>query len=364
MEGQDSFIARFSSSDSIDVYPENTLSSFTCQFDHVLDLGNEDWECGVTQLHLNPITSYEYTGRPNQDHITLPMTGIGKNFQDFQQFIDHIVDHSSNPENYTRAYFFRYLDKTVSFSQNVLKLFSPFDVDYYQVKTTDPAIFCTVNLQKTLLKDDEKLEDFGAYHKKKSVGEDYKNINLYIPVAENGLNMRQILQICIRILLHQLRYSQKETPEHARMFMDSISIYETLQEMNKLRRIHLDKTNLLIQRFIEKFVKCVQVAVKKTNRQLIKPRKLILIYTDIIKPQIFGPSKSRLLHVMGVHSVGPTPEFIEERIQNIQYCRVDKTRLKNISFKFLDEYGEPSAFIGSYNSNIITLHFRRVMANK
>lgn len=63
MSSKDSFVARFFSGDSLDLYPSNTLASFTCEFAQPLELGEGNWSVGVKELYTNPFKIDRIVGK-------------------------------------------------------------------------------------------------------------------------------------------------------------------------------------------------------------------------------------------------------------------------------------------------------------
>lgn len=77
MEYNEEFTMRFFSNDCIDKFPDNTLSSFTTQFDIPLDFGGEfQYEVGVSQIFFNPTQDVEAMKTETWDSVLLSKSNV------------------------------------------------------------------------------------------------------------------------------------------------------------------------------------------------------------------------------------------------------------------------------------------------
>jgi len=87
--------------------------------------------------------------------------------------------------------------------------------------------------------------------------------------------------------------------------------------------------------------------------------QLLFIYTDIIKEQLVGNSRSALIrtvHVENDHSKGAYVSY-----QYPQYFPVNSTEIDSINIRITDETGQPVEFVDALVA--ITLHFRPIQKN-
>lgn len=86
----------------------------------------------------------------------------------------------------------------------------------------------------------------------------------------------------------------------------------------------------------------------------------VCIYTDIIEPRILGGKLSRAMVMYPMRTRENQNEYPHNlQIKNIQYCRVDKNRITDISVMLADETGAKLNFIDSDFSTMIVIHFQK-----
>lgn len=362
------FTARFFSNDSIEKF-DNTLSKFTVEFDQPVDFGGMEYEVGVSQLYLNTSTKTEKK-LGSHDSIIFPIdrtstypgltpvvTGIS-----LDSFVDNIVEGALEPRLYTNEYFEKYLDENMFFDNETLNTLFPEDTptsDMDKDLSDHQKIVYPIDF---LLEPGEKIEQFVKQHTLGSneVLYQYSHLVLFVP-TDCTMTMRKLLNYLVRTVIMNLRnnldkMSASLVVEHARRFFLKTDVfYKSRTNMQKARVSHLQKNNIIIHRFIKKFVsKVVDRVTEMRLPSLIQPRFLFL-YCDAIKPQITGVRTTRLLYATPYEG----SEY-HEKVVNIQYFRIEKTSLKTISFAFLDETAESIDFVPSFHANFIELNFRRI----
>lgn len=361
MEGE--FTARFYSGDSSEKF-DNTLSSFTTEFDQVLDFGSEEYEVGVSGLNLNPCNSAENIKGLTRDLVILPQRTAAFSLQ---QVVKHILHHSVEPKIYDESYFTAFLDENYFFEPKIMEEHFPDAIVAFD-SIEAAGGFITVNIDiRDYLKPGESLVNFlpaHQYDNKKSEEEQAKT-ELYLYAKLTPMTMKQITFILTRYLIYQLRATQvkgdAKIEAHGKMFYAALKTYKNSDDMNTTRRWHLHNVNLIVHRFLNHFVKLIKEENKSIGEtSTITPySRFIHIFSDIIKPQICGPRRSRLIYALP-YDTGFRRVYLDLDVTKISYCKLEKKQLKTVSFLILNEYGEKIAFAPNHNSNCITLHFRRV----
>lgn len=367
------FTARFFSNDCADKF-DNTLSAFTIEYEDAL-VFDRPYEMGVSQLFLNPCANDESMKHHSLDMIAIPLEGT-KRQMTHDEYIHTLLRHSVAPYIYNRGYFAPYLDKNV--------FFDPYYLDYYfpkhkqvvtEVNKRD-AIAVVHDMTKHLY-GGETLGDFMLPHRKNDVKHLEKFKNLKIPgYANEMITMHNVINNLVRYVIHFFRDTNQKTKTGD--FDDSVAAHERnvltqvkapSAEITVIRRKHLEATNVMVNRTIENFVSTVQdeiIKMRNANEIPIElpPKRFIFIYCDAVSGQLSGPNRLKLLYVTPfdsfVHNVTKEKLFFNEHVLNIQYARIEKKTLKQISFLMLDENGEQINFQNSHTSNFIAIRFRRV----
>lgn len=288
----------------------------------------------------------------------------GVNEYDVEEFARFTLHHSLDPSMYTPDYFHKYLDEGLFYDPIVLDTF--FASDNLIVTEDERSRYLTVTVDiEILLEKDEKLEAFLMEHQTTSEVDKKKYADMHLFVFTKTQTMNQILNRMLKYLIFALRdVTVSPLPSaaidlHARHFFNNNTRRLSFEKFNEARRKHLESTNILVTRFIKKFVQMIREEQKKMKVDKVLERRFLHLYCDAIQPQITGAKMTRLLFTMpfdGSHSV----EFTHERLEQIQYAKLEKSKLKNISFLFLDEFGERIPFASSYHANHIAIKFRRI----
>lgn len=378
------FLARFFSNDSSDKF-DNTLSSFTTEFDDIIDLSDGEWEMGVTHLFINPMSTLDNIRHMTRDIINL--TTPAKNFT-ITEAADYFLEHALEKKIYNSAYFEPFTDKGFFFESKFMdKMFAD-----SAANPTSTAEKTTVTIKvdvRDLLRQGENVKSILPHHKQQETLDDSIGVyTLNIPVKTHT-TMKEFVFLLIRYLTLAMRAASKtdsRIDSHAQMFAKQ-STYENTNVMNSKRIAHLHTVDDIAHRCVEKFAGAVQersrpqlisisdneiselAAKKKTKptkdkkiekeREFSPHRRFIMIYCDAITPQIVGPKRTRLIYMTPIDEYTRT-HLKQEIVTNVHFFRLEKKKLKTISFLLLDEYGHQINFGSSYTSNCITVCFRKV----
>lgn len=357
-------MARFFSTDSSDLHPENKLSEFTVEFDHPIDLGDDNWEVGVSQLYLTPARDQNIGSTLVLDQVNLFDNKQKKmlNIDSMEQFASFIVDHSTNPELYVRDYFFRYLNPRMVYTGRTFAFFFNSDA-IPSVVPEDRVLNFTYDLTD-LLEEGEKFEDFAIKHLK--TGFTSKAI-IQIPTSRGELYMINILNMAVKYVLLHLRHDRPEVRGHAKHFHDVLGTVfnNDTKRMNSERRAQLRSTDVLLRRFINRFVSAVEKArddiLKDRVTHTMKETHFLMLYCDIIQLQIVGSSLAKVVYMIPYQTNTIHVSFLDERVRDVQYARLEKTKFKSITFSLRNEHGELINFVSGISNNFIALHFRKII---
>lgn len=83
----------------------------------------------------------------------------------------------------------------------------------------------------------------------------------------------------------------------------------------------------------------------------------MFFYSDLIEPRIVGDALGRVLLT---HPLRPIEQIYQSvNILNVQYCKLEKSRIVEINILITDETGEQINFKNDIISTMILLHFRK-----
>lgn len=373
MEIDYDFTARFFSNDSLEIYPNNTLSEFSSELNQEVVLSPAyKWEAGLAQIDLNPCGTMTSMQRVSKDLISVykktsgdsPSIADGsgqetshenKKFTVMQDFVDWIMQHSLTPHLYTSEYFSKYNDQSVDYSPETLTKF--FQIDFIPIITAKQFVVLTIPITDLLSKQidgDNIPMDYRAMPKT-------THVTIRFPVDQGALTMKMVIQSCIRSLLQSFSSGFVGSSENARLFFYAIGAYDDIAEMNKFRRKHHKHGSLLVHKFVSKFMNAVQIYRSKLEDVTpLRDSRFLFLYSDISRLNICGSIASRLLYV-APYDATFREDYFHERPIRIEYFPVEKTRFKNISFLINNEHGLNLKFASSFSPSHIALHFRRVI---
>ena len=83
------------------------------------------------------------------------------------------------------------------------------------------------------------------------------------------------------------------------------------------------------------------------------------IYSDAVKPQMFGNVMARGMIMHSVKHLKQYREYQNCDVVNIQYLPLEKTRITDISILIADENGEQINFKNDSFTTMVVLHFRK-----
>lgn len=346
-----SFIAHVFSNDSMTIHPRNTMSCFTSEFDKELDLGNDAWEVGIKKMSLSPANTTGEMHFKGRDLVLLP--NEPRVFHDLLSFIDYALENSTDANLYTPSYFSKYLDKGVLYEFEVLDRF--FHDDFVMVDEKNDTIVKVHYQMQQLLSENELNSLVHPKHLDK-INMKQKIFTLQIPVNKAPFTFRQIIQLFIRSFVYQYTGSGDKS-NFSRSFLDAIVVYNGYQEMMESLKNHRITGNKMVHLLIAKFVDGVKNSKNFDSAVKTTFSEMIFIYCDIIKSQLVGGKRAKLLLI--------TP-FVDSNVyfhvnySKVEYIPVEKKKIKNLQFELRNENGEFIDFHGSSTPNHITLLFRRV----
>lgn len=362
---EDSFWARFFSKDCSNIF-DNSLSSFSCQFDEEL-VFLDDYEVGLSEMFLNPSQISHARNKSSVDYINLPAS-LGDKTYSLHQFIKHLLAYSLSPSLFTRSYFHSYLDKNYFFESQTLNEDMPNEInDADEEDNKSKPINVEIDLGGLLLPG-ESFTDFIPPHDRGKLSEEkFKKFTIFTS-SNRSTRLIKVLNNMIRFILYKLRGRKEDGDSRLQTFstkfFEDKSKYDTTDIMNNERRKVLFRMNQLIHRFVERFVGTVlkvQDEMKAAGHLTHPdPTELFLfLYCNVITKQLVGPNFTKLLYLTPFQAES-RPQHTHVTISKINYCRLESRKIKTISFLMTSEFGSQINFIPAVHSNWISLHFRKV----
>jgi hypothetical protein len=362
MKVDDKLILRLFSSDSVDKFPSNSLSSFCIELDEGIDLNEGKYEVGVTELFVNQTKNASDIQGNSRDMVFIGKSYAGKVI-DFNKLADILVESSFEPKLYHKSWFYKFLhDKLFYDPKNLQKIFSNDYVTLNKKNSAGHLVSVEINLND-FLHEGEKLEDFKTLHAKAaSKSEKFKIFML----SNFNATMGQMFSLLITQLIVYFRETSDEEKGdfdvHARSFVNAlitVKTYSDIVHMNEMRRRHLNKANEMIHRIIIKLIDDIHQKVSLIQRSESVKGQIMFIYCDIIDNQVVGATnKAKIIHVTPLAPASLHGFF--EKVERVSHFPVESTFIKRINFLILDEYGNQIDFLPSLHSTYVCLEMKRV----
>lgn len=316
----DEFFVTLFSNSSMDIYPENTMSSFTCKLPRPIKLeGN--YRVGMVEIQYPPILGrvrnhFGTNDENDEDVIELPTESnyMGKTLN-LQSFIFLICRNIKSPRFYENdRYFneFNHVNKLTNFEEN----FAKYDKN---IKSTEKTLkYYSVVPQVKQFRSDDDIKVFN------------------IPCTKYKLK-----EILYRYLEYHYQTYKSFSPS----------------ELAKLYNIAEDPFQIgyLLFQNAKAFIDELRTMLPKVYN--IKKEPIYLaIHTDIVEPRIIGNQISKILYFGSKHM---NAELDEIYIQNIQFVPLSHNYIEEISFLITDETGIRILFESGYYPLSITLKFEK-----
>lgn len=155
-----------------------------------------------------------------------------------------------------------------------------------------------------------------------------------VPVYKFPLTLKHVLQVCIRSILKMLRNQESNTQYH-RNFVNFVKSYGDVSGMFNAKSTHIVHTNEIIQRFIAKFVIAVENNLKQDSVEPTIDNKMLMIYTNILKPTYVSGYKTKLLHIQFIKEKS-REGFIHSEYPSPLYFAIESQVLQSINFQIFD----------------------------
>lgn len=280
---------------SSQVFPDNTLSSFTTKLPDNVDIRRGNWKVGVTEIYINdfirgpePFTPYSFTLYIDYNADTGSMEGV-----------------TNLPYKYGVVQSFE-KDFLPSLVQNILP---------YGRQTKSYVEHRLVNEIQGFLRSTENYETISY--------EEFVKDDTYPFVTVANADDSIVFSIFVN-----KEYTVK----------------------GMLKDIFKQIKNIKNQK--QKIMNAFSPLLTMINTP---PNLDVFLYTDIVKPGYFGDIKSRCLRVVSIPN-GKVPTPLE--FKNIYYFSLEKKLFDTISIKICDKFGENIAFRYSRTPTKIILHFK------
>lgn len=345
------FCVKLFSKDSSNKF-DNTLSNFTVQLEQKLPLEpGVDYECGLVEILLNSAESSDFIEENSRDYINFSV----KETQTLtiRQFSTYVLNHAVFPHLYfSKSYFNKYLNREFFYDPISLRNHFGSDDVILEGEELQAQNFVTIKFNfETLLKNGETIDDFMAVHKRASGKSSFPIVTMKFPIKK-ALTMKQVLFKTIEVLITQMRHGLPGISNHVEDFLNNSRLDSwTLKDKIDHMREHLAKITV----FTDNIVEAKEVhEIKETPKS-----RLLMVYTDIIRPQIIGEISSRLLYLMA-YDASKQSHFHLERVKNVEYARVEPNEISKITINLRNELGASIDFIPTVHSTYVNLKFRKV----
>lgn len=319
--GSDNFYITLFSNSSQNLFEKNSTSKFTVRLPKPIYVKeNEAWEVGLVDCYHPVIIGTIEEGFDDEQDVIIFPTTTRKEF-DWKVVMYTILHLSKRPELYTKRYFHEFLS---------IKNLKEFDVSPHLSKyktTPDPK---SANLIKVT-----------PFNISPQYREATQNIDIIYLETNKKYTLRQVLWLILNYY-HQI-YLKAEKGDTA--IFERLGI---LKEEDKTIAEILQLYALSIINFIRSYITNLW---ENTSNYL-------LLYTDIIKPNIVGEGFSKLLYCT-MRRKEAVEDMIE--VKNVKYYQLDKKFIEEISFYFADENSRQIVFENGFLPTCIILHFRRTM---
>lgn len=409
---KDEFFVTVFSNQSINIYPDNTLSKFEAELPAPIHLpSNEKYVAALVDISHSPILG---VGLP-RDVITFRkgpffMENTFKYYTEKKAITDlfsKVVDEVKTPQEIPKELLNKLTDFDKKLSKNIIFIpetyfekigvtlwgsakqpfmydrdyFAPFlqpynlstileeeselskyetNIDWDAVENGTKSIFLVAPgeiLQKFRTEDKKKTEDEKKTEKKKT---DYEKLK-----ETPGETIKDKIKASDYFVFEY----DREYTCHQVLFV-ILSKFKDLCEKYKTDKRFLEKydfpitltesmsiTDVLF--FIASHIVNVYEKAYDSHKKIAKSNdsNFILVYADFIAPRAVGNVFSNVLY-MTTTRTNEKQGYVE--VTHPQYIEVNKSTIKSMAFKLTNEFGEPIFMEGGYNPTSITIHFKRV----
>lgn len=307
-------------------------------------------------MFLTPTANYSRESL--RDFIYFPQ---GPNhFSTLQTFVDFCLIHAEEKKLYSKQFFASFLDENIQYS---LENIDPnFEVGLIVNKDKYMGVV-TFSFNLCKLFDDSERQHFKTpthYQKEQRPPLETMEFKFTLNIhPDQHYTMKILVQVLIRQLIKSIRHPSDNSVYYHRSFTSSIAKYPNAKVMHDQQTLHKEQTNMIIHRFLQRFIGCVTSNLKLNKISEKTETKQLMIYTNMIKPTFVSGFKSKLLHIEFLKNRTNENGYIHSNYPQPMFFGVEHKVLQSIHFEILDEYGERAKFIPSYHSNHLTLMFRR-----
>lgn len=351
----------FSNSDS---YGSNTLSFFTTTLDKPINLGNNhDFRVSCCEI-LFPNLHLSDDVEASKDCIVFKSLNYKKLNGDkaitFDDFIELTLRfYAADVRIYTPEYFSPYLNEAFDFHPLSINLTS-LRQDQTTIVDESTKLSFPLDIDKLVLPNETRSDFYPQ-----GDSENTFFTKSYVSLGTNqGYKLRQILFACIAKILEKFRLEYKTDKDSKPIYEKLISAYKTKEKFGDILCKSSQFSNILLKRFIQKFVSSVEQAKIKilSERNFVDapvtPGNLIIVYCDLVDESYFANTKARVLAVFPASS-----NSIAYKSHVHDYLPISKSIISSISIKITDSFSNPFPFIDGFNATYIALKFKN-FANK
>lgn len=304
MDSIDDFHITLFSNDSVNFFPENTLSQFENRIPTHIDLTENDWKVGLSEIFINDYLQTDIFKKETDILIDVGVLEIrvGANKQHVRKRIAYTFYPAA------KAYF-KANDWKVNFLPTLLNNIVPTEGYTRQevIHAFLTEIYVTISNDKT----------YEVTHAAVPEANHSKFVRISKSFEENSFYLEPGVGYDTKSLIGALFKQQKNIKNYKKIIID---LFE------KTKNAYNDKKN-----------------------------GMLLVYSDIIRPEIFGNNKIRALRAINVENCRNTNEI---QFKHIQYVPLERKNFETIAIRIADQYGKDIDFVSSFHPTKIVLHFK------
>lgn len=307
MNSRDDFYITLFSNDSMNFFPDNTLSTFENRIPTHLDLTNGDWKVGLSEIYTN-----DYLQTDIYDKKTAAVISLGQN------------------------------EVWVGSGTNKIKVIKRMGYTFYpEEKSQFRFDDWKINLLPTLINNITPSQGFT----RAEVLKEFYN-ELLVTLSDDAAYKVDYKPVTAANQLKLIRISRSFDQESFFLKQNTEYTIPTL-----IKELFQQKQNIINYR--KTIVQLYNRAVETYNDE---KSGMVMVYTDIIQPEIFGNNKIRALRAINIDNCRKQNNM---EFKNVQYVPVEKKIFETIAFNISDQYGKNINFVSNYNPTKIVLHFKK-----
>lgn len=305
MNSRDDFYITLFSNDSTNFFPHNTLTAFENRIPTHLDLTKGTWKVGLSEIFINDYLQTDIYKKGKSATISLGVheVVVGAN----REKVKKRLGYTFYPEENAK---FKYDDWKINFLPTLIKNITP-SIGYTRdevLKEFYNEVLVTLMADSTFKSEHKSVPEASALNLIR-ISRSFDKENFYIKPA---------FEYTVPSLIKELFQQKQDIGTQKKTILE---LYK-----NTIETYNDEKSGMIV------------------------------VYTDIIQPEIFGNIKIRALRTINIDNCRRQNNI---EFKNIQYVPVEKKIFETIAIKISDQYAKPINFVPNYIPTKIVLHFKR-----